>query len=195
MGDGVALMIRSMVRLVSAVLIVGALAVAAPTAGAAMPALSCKMRAEGGSPPSRFARPSDVVVGPVAFAGLKRVADPREFATYENTRTGLFSVKAGLSVRAGRVVSISIAPEDRSAARVGFVGAPARGVPAVRASACDKNEPAFSYKGRVGITTGWAFGFVLTEARCVHVVVRERGRTQPFRRVVGFGIEGCGPAG
>jgi hypothetical protein len=194
MGAGFALMVRPMVRIVLAVLVVGALAAAAPAFGAPAPTLDCKMRAEGTSPPRSFGGPEDVVVGPVSFARLKVIADQADFATFENRRTGVFSVKAGLGVRAGRVVSISIAPQDRSVARVSAVGVPARGVPSIRASACDKDEPAFSYNGRVGIRTGWAFGFVLTEARCVHLVVRERGRKQPFRQVVPFGTGSCAPS-
>jgi hypothetical protein len=181
-------------RRIVGVVVLGAVTVAAAPADAAVPQRTCKTRAEGSGPPRRFAGPNDVVVGPVAFAGLKTVADPAEFATFENRRETLFQVKAGIGVRAGRTVTVTIAPEDQGVAGLTYVRGPARGVPAVRFSACDKNEPAFSYKGPVGLATIFAGGFSLTEAHCVHIVVSDRTRKKVYRRVVAFGTEGCATA-
>jgi hypothetical protein len=180
-------------RIVGLVMLV-AVSVAAAPAAAAVPQRTCRTRAEGSAPPRRFAGPNDVLVGPVAFVGLRNVADPAEFATFENRAETRFLVKAAIGVRAGRSVTVAIAPEDQSVAGLTYVRGPAGGVPAVRFSACGKNEPAFSYNGPVGLKTGFAGGFSLTEARCVHIAVTDRARKKVYRRVVAFGTEGCGTA-
>jgi hypothetical protein len=137
---------------------------------------------EGGAPPARFARPADVVAGPIAFTGLARVADP---AAFKRLRThGVYAVKAAARVRA-----------DRVGASLAYTGSRVRsvadGVPAVRFEACPANVPAFSYDGMVGPWTGFNGGFLVSRPVCLPVQVWVEGRRAPTRKLLSFGKGRC----
>src|SRR5829696_8723316 len=99
---------RALVPLVLA----GSLAAVAPAHAAAVAKRSCASRAEGPGPVSRLARPGDLKLGPAAFVGLERLASPRAFERFRDP-SGRYLVKSPLMVRAGRVVTVSIARRDR----------------------------------------------------------------------------------
>src|SRR5215213_8087368 len=168
-------------------------ALAAPATAAAVPERLCESRAEAFAPVREMVARGDLRIGPVAFYGLKRLADPREFARFAEREDGRVFVKTALKVRARRVVTISVARADRADAGLTFApDAPrAGGVPAVRFTACDEDERAFSYIGMVGPITVFTGGFSLAGPRCVTLSVRVRGRRAPYVRDVPFGTRRC----
>jgi hypothetical protein len=149
---------------------------------------------EGGAPPpTRFARPADVVVGPIAFVGLARVANP---AAFRRLRAhGVYVVKAGARVRANRVVTLVVPTAYRTRASLSYAGnrlrSVADGVPAVRFEACPSNEPAFSYDGTVGPWTGFNGGFLVSRPLCLPVEVWVEGLRAPTRKLLSFGKGRC----
>jgi hypothetical protein len=156
------------------------------------PLRSCGSRAEGGRPPVVVARPGDVVIGPVALSGLRRVFSARGF---EHDRAGsVYLVKAGAMVRAGVRATLIVGAGSRERAALTFATRRLRslsdGHPAVTFEACDAGEPAFSYDGEVGIVTGFAGGFILRRAGCVALEVRAAGR-RSVRANVPFGVGRC----
>ena len=167
---------------------------AAPVAGAATPTRDCSTRAEGPGPVTRLVRPGDLQLGPVAFMGLGRAGDPKEFGRLATRVRGRYLLKMPLAVRAGRVVNVSVAPVGDF--RVGLTFAhrsSLAGVPRVRFRACDRDEPAFSYPGKVGPVTVFAGGVSLTERGCVAIRVSARGDRR-YSATVPFGTGGCGLA-
>ncbi|MBA2636698.1 MAG: hypothetical protein H0U79_00475, partial [Solirubrobacterales bacterium] len=162
---------------------------------AKLPLRDCRSRAEGGGPPETASRPGDVVVGPLAFSGLARVASRRGLEHFRDA--GVYRIKAGASLRAGVRATLVIARHARRWASLTFAARKLRqvsdGDPAVRFQACRADEPAFGYDGPVGITTGFAGGFILSRRGCVPLEVRVAGRPT-VRAVVPFGVGGC-PAG
>jgi hypothetical protein len=165
------------------------LVVGVSDAAAALPTRDCDSRGEGTGPIRQLAGPGDLQLGPVAFMGLHRLADPAEFERHRNPRGG-YGVKTPLAVRAGRVVTVSV---RTSGARLAFVRRPQRGVSRIRFVACDRNERAFSYNGRVGGVTGFPGGFSLDAPACVTVRVGVRGGRR-YSATVPFGTGGCGLA-
>ena len=157
------------------------------------PLRDCGSRAENGSgPPLSVSRPGDVVVGPFAFAGLRRVASRRGLEHYAGRRG--YGVKAGAGLLAGVRATLTIGRGARGWAALSFAphrpGKPQRDVAAVRFAACAAGEPAFSYDGPVGGVTGFAGGFVVRRPGCVPLEVRVAG--EPAIRVrVPFGVGRC----
>ena len=156
------------------------------------PLRGCGSRAEGGRPPAAASRPGDVVVGPVALSGLKRVASARGFEHY---RSGdVYLIKAGAVVRAGVRATLVVGASARERAALTFATRSLRAVsdghPAVTFEACDADEPAFSYEGKVGIVTGFAGGFIVRRPGCVPLEVRVAGR-RTARANVPFGVGRC----
>ena len=160
-----------------------AFAVTAADASAALATRDCDSRGEGTRPVTRLVRPGDLQLGPVAFIGLHRIAD-RDALEGFRTRDG-YSVKTPLAVRAGRVVTVSVSAPGY----LTFVHG--RRVRRVRFIACDRDEPAFSYDGKVGGVTGFPGGFFLREPACVAVRVAVRGGRR-YSALVPFGTGGCG---
>ncbi len=166
-----------------------------------LPVRLCKERAEGGEPLPFRARADDIRIGPVIFSALERAASlrPEELRPFPNGR--LPGVKSGVLVKAGRVVTLSIALADRAYARLNYDMANRSGgkvldesPPAVKIRACPRDEPAFSYDGPLGPTTGFSGGFALAGdavGRCVAVEVRVKGSSRIFRRAVSFGAGPC----
>jgi hypothetical protein len=156
------------------------------------PVRGCATRAEGGAPPAVSSRPGDVVLGPLALSGLKRVASARGFEHYRSGR--VYLLKAGAVVRAGVRATLAVRPSARRRAQLTFATRRLRSVadgdPAVTFHACSVDEPAFSYEGTVGIATGFAGGFVLSRPGCVALEVRVAGRPA-VRRNVPFGVGHC----
>jgi hypothetical protein len=157
------------------------------------PVRSCDTRVEGGAPAAQFARPTDVVAGPIAFTGLARVADRGAFRRLR-TR-GVYVVKAAARVRANRVVTLVVPSAYRARASLSYAGSRLRsvadGVPAVRFEACASNEPAFSYRGTVGPWTGFNGGFLVSRSLCLPIEVWVDGRRAPIRKLISFGKGRC----
>jgi hypothetical protein len=160
------------------------------------PVRGCDTRAEGGRPPAEAPRPGDVVLGPVALSGLKRVASRRGFEHYRSNH--VYLIKAGAVVRAGVRATLVVGASARRRAKLTFAARRLRSVsdgdPAVTFEACDAGEPAFSYDGPVGSSTGFAGGFVLSRRGCVALEVRVAGEPT-MRANVPFGVGRCPVAG
>ena len=173
-----------------AVLTLALMLVVAEPASAAVPVRDCGSRGEGQRPIRRLVDRGDLQIGPVAFVGLARLADPSRFGGVGESRNGRVLLKTPLKVRAGRVVTVRVSSADRSVAGLTFVhGAPlATGQPAVKFVACRKGERAFSYDGVVGAVTGFPGGFSLAGPACVHMSVRVRGYRTVYARTVSFGM-------
>lgn len=164
-----------------------ALMITAPGAGAALPTRDCSTRGEGSSPITRLAQPGDLQLGPVAFKGLHALADPDEFERHATG--GRYLLKTPLFVRAGRVVTVRVVSP---VAGLTFTRRRS-GVPRVRFVACDRDERAFSYDGKVGGVTAFPGGFSLREPACVAIRVAVRGGRR-YSAMVPFGTGGCGLA-
>jgi hypothetical protein len=161
------------------------------------PVRSCDTRTEGGAPPTRFVRPSDVVAGPIVFTGLARVAARSAF---RRLRThGVYVVKAAARVRANRVVTLVVPAAYRDRASLSYAGSRLRsvsdGVSAVRFEACPSSEPAFSYRGIVGPWTGFNGGFLVSRPICLPIEVWVEGRRARTRKLVSFGKGRCARRG
>ena len=171
---------RARLSLVAVVLAALAAASVAP-AQEEVPTRDCRSRAESGRGPLSFAS-NGVVAGPLAFVGLPRVAaglPPR-------SSDGRYFVKAAVTVRTGRAVTVSIPARFRDRIGLGYARTPAP-VAAVRFEPCPPAMRAFSYDGRIGPVTGFAGGFVLTKAGCYRVEVHvEGGRTHDVRIPFGY---------
>ncbi len=153
------------------------------------PLRGCATRAESGRQEDGRARPGEIGVGPLRFAGLARLASRRELRLGRSS--GRYRVKAGLLLPAGIRATLSIGREARGWAALAYAPRPdADGDRAVRLQACAADEPAFSHEGTVGPITGFAGGFVLTRPGCVPLEVRLPGRPV-VRRRVSFGAGRC----
>jgi len=163
---------------------------AAPATAAPVPKRDCQSRGEGPQPVRNLARPGDLQLGPVAFTGLTRVAEPRDFERFGDRRDGRILLKMPLKVRAGRVVTVSVRPLGSAALGLTFVeGVPlGTGVSTVKFVACDKDEPSFAHPGGVGPITVFPGGFTLSEPQCAIVRVRVRGHRFVYTRLVSFGM-------
>jgi hypothetical protein len=157
-----------------------------------LPVRYCRSRAEGPGPPETTSRPGDTVVGPFSFAGLERVASPRGLQPYRAAPGYL--VTAGANVLAGTRATLVIGRSARGWASLSYATRHLRrvsdGDPAVQFQACPADEPAFSYDGPVGITTGFAGGFILSHPGCVPLEVHAPGRP-PVRAMIPFGVDRC----
>jgi hypothetical protein len=156
------------------------------------PLRTCASRAEGNGPPASASRPGDVVLGPVALAGLGRVAGRAGLEHYRSGRRYL--IKAGAVVLAGARATLVVGRQARRWAALTYATRRLRSVgdghAAVRFRACRHDEPAFSYTGPVGLATGFAGGFILSRAGCVPLEVRVAGR-RAYRARVPFGTGRC----
>jgi hypothetical protein len=163
---------------------------AAPAAAAPVPKRDCRSRGEGTRPVTRLVSPGDLQIGPVAFLGLARVANPGTFEKYRSGRDDRFLLKTPLKVRAGRVVTVSVRPLGSAAVGLTFVqDVPLdTGVPAVKFFACDKDERSFFGNRKVGPVTVFPGGFTLSEPQCTVVRVRVRGHLFVYSRLVSFGM-------
>jgi hypothetical protein len=155
----------------------------------APPLRDCASRVEGGRPLSELPRPAgEVAVGPLTFAGLGRVAS-RAGLEHQRDRRG-YGIKAGVGVPAGVSATLSIGRRARGWAALTYAPRRPDGVAAVRLRACAADEPAFSYDGPVGPTTGFSGGFVVRHPGCVPLEVRVAGRPVVRARVP-FGTGRC----
>jgi hypothetical protein len=169
-------------------LALGAVVLAALAAAGAAPAQSdvpirdCRSRIESGQGPLGFSARGGVVVGPVAFSGLQRVAA----SLGRRGPDGRYFVKSAVTIRAGRTVTLSI--PARFGERIGLAYARTpEPVASVRFEPCPPATRAFSYEGRVGAVTGFNGGFVLTRPGCFRVEVRvDGGRTHAARIPFGY---------
>jgi hypothetical protein len=164
--------------------------VLAADAGAALPKRDCSTRGEGPAPITQLARPGDLRLGPVAFMGLHMVGDPADFKRFATRTRGRYLLKVPLMVRAGKVVTVSVAGQP-GVGLTAAKGSSLRGIPRVRFLACQRDERAWSYDGTVGAITGFPSGFTLREPACVAIRVSVRGDRR-YSAMVPFGTGGCG---
>lgn len=156
------------------------------------PVRHCRERIESGRGPVPFRQRGSTVVGPVAL-GTQHFADPDDFKQYFNRRTKIYGIKAGASVKAGRVVTLSIAAPGRDVADLVYapwVDEESPPVPGdvVRFQSCKRDQRAFSYDGVVGASTAYSGGWELKEPACVPVEVRQRGSRRVWRETISFGM-------
>jgi hypothetical protein len=169
-----------------------ALAAPAPAATAAETEVRpCRERVEVNRPITRLAGPDDVTLGRMAFTGLRRYADPDEFAKTYNPHRKAYGIKSGVGVRANRNVKLSIAPAQRAVAGLGYDSrhrlAEPGVVSSVRLQPCPPRTRAFSYVGTVGRITAFSGGLAVTEPMCLVLEARVRGR-DPVRRAISLGM-------
>lgn len=132
-------------------------------------------------------RSDDVLLGPVIFYGLGRIASRRGFA--ELVSPGDRGIKAPLFLPVGAKVTLAVGGGPRRAVRLGYVKKPTRR--AVRIEACKAALAAGTYGsfGKVSVFPG-----AIEEVRprrCVELVVWLDGQSQPLRRQVSFGAGRC----
>jgi hypothetical protein len=163
--------------------VLAALAAAGAAPGQAdVPTRDCRSRIESSHGPLRFAASGGVVAGPVAFSGLQRAAA----SLGRRGDDGRWFVKAALTIRAGRPVTISAPARVGDRIGLSYARTP-EPVPSVRFEPCPPGTRAFAYAGRVGAVTGFNGGFVLTRAGCYRLEVRVAGgRTHAVRIPFGY---------
>ena len=172
-------------RLAAAAALVAAVAAtAAPAADGPIPTRDCRSRIESGRGPLIFPAVGSLVVGPVAFAGLPRVATPHGLGPRADD--GRFHRKAAVLVRAGRPVLLSVPARYRHRLFLHYSRTD-EGTSEVQLEPCPPATRAFSYEGRVGPVTGFNGGFSLTHRGCYPLDVRVAGgRTQRVRVAFGY---------
>lgn len=154
---------------------------------------SCKHRVEGSGPRTSLAQRGDVVIGPVGFAGLARLASP---GALRARRVGsVYLAKAAASVRAGVVATVVVPPSQRGRLSLNYASGTTTkrvsdGWVAVALAACRRDHPAFSYQGSVGEATGFGGGFIVAQPACLPIEVRVKGGGR-YRKVVSFGAGRC----
>lgn len=127
-----------------------------------------------------------VIAGPVAFVGMRD-----GYAT-----GGPLPLKVLVVVDPQRVATATIAARSRGYAALGYNGVRpsgagripvSRGTPSVRFQACD------AVMSREPWNRGTQFGgyFLVRGRRCVHIVIKSRGKILP--RVLRFGVPRCAP--
>jgi hypothetical protein len=137
-----------------------------------------------------FGGSHDVVVGPVAFSGLRRVASPAVLATWR-LGPARYEIKSVVVVRTGAPVTISVAPRSRRRLALEYVQPTRAGVrwpafSAVRLEPCPPDTPAFVGGGTVGSLTAFSGGFLVRRPGCYVVEARRESRP-PVRRTISFG--------
>jgi hypothetical protein len=160
-------------------------------AGEEVPTRDCSTRAEPSRGRLAIDHRRDIVVGPVAFSGL-RGADARSVSRHD----GVFSRKSAVKVRAGRAVTLVVPEAVRNRlwlvyARPGSFGDPAIRFWQTRLLPCPPNMPGFRRGTTVGALTGFTGGFVFTRRGCYSLEVWVDGRPEPFRRTIPLGVPSC----
>jgi hypothetical protein len=131
----------------------------------------------------------------VVLAALRRAEeeDPESFGPRpDGTDAGW---KAAATIRYGRAVTISIAPEDRERAALDYDRSKGheRRSRVEDADAAQKFKPCrpsrrrFSDDRPIGRFTSWAGGFVLAGPGCVGLDIQFQGKPRALRRYVAFG--------
>lgn len=166
---------------VVAVTVVALAVLAFASVSPAQPATATCRNQSGAEFPGAFTDPDNVVVGPLAFVGLRGAA-----TTTPNNLKRFGGYKSPLLVRAGRTATISIDPAARSFVRLnhgGFRG-PFRRLPhTIRAAACPERQALSDVDGRP--VTFWSGFFVVTRPGCVPVTITVRRRA-PVTQTIGF---------
>jgi hypothetical protein len=158
-------------RLALVALLVAAAAVASVAAAQddEIPTRDCRGRIESGRGPLAFDTSRSLVVGPIAFSGLR---EPVRLGPWGDE--GRLGRKSGVVVRAGRPVVLTVPERYRDRLFLHYTRREA-GTSAVRLVPCAPATKAFSYDGRVGRVTGFSGGFSLTRAGCYPLDVRVEG--------------------
>jgi hypothetical protein len=151
------------------------------------PVVDCARRIEGGRQVSD-SLPADVEIGPIRFTGLRWAADApaSELTPAPGARWRVW--KAAPVVDAGAVVTVVVAPADRTHLQLSWAGGSGW---AVTFRPCPPGEKAFSYAGTVGPHTAFAGGFLVDRPGCGRLEVWVAGRPQPLRRTISFGKGRC----
>jgi hypothetical protein len=172
-------------RLALVVVLVAAAAAAgvATAQQAELPTRDCRSRIESGRGPLAFAQPRSVAAGPVSFSGLLHAATPRGLGPRGDD--GRFARKAGVSVRAGGAVVLSVPERYRQRLFLHYTRTE-EGSSAVRLEPCPPGTPAFSYDGPVGRVTGFNGGFSTTHRGCYPLDVAAGRRTYRLRIALGY---------
>ena len=162
---------------------------AAPRAGPRADVVTtCAERVEGVSP----VRPPghrDLIIGPIAFKGLRVAsrARPGSYTVVAGRRFGEW--KAAPVLRAGRGVVVEVPRRFRG--RLLIQVARHAAASAVRFEPCASGQRAFAYSGTVGRYTAWAGGIVAVRALCAELDVWVDGRAQPLRESFAVGRARC----
>jgi len=170
-------------RLALAATLVTAAAVAGVAAAedGEIPTRDCRGRIESGRGPLVFETTRSLVVGPVAFSGLRELARLGPWG--DEGRRGR---KSGVLVRAGRPVVLSVPERYRDRIFLHYTRSEA-GTSSVRLVPCAPATRAFSYDGPVGRVTGFSGGFSVTRQGCYPLDVRvEGGRSYRTRLALGY---------
>lgn len=130
---------------------------------------------------SAFPTPSDMVIGPLSYAGFRGGAtDP----IAEPNWNGGYFYKTGAQLRPGRSVTVSIGDEAADYAAIVTENGPERGVHAVTYQSC-------STPGSLGFW--WVGGFVLwnRQTACVPIEITTPADTMVRRTEVSLGAATC----
>ncbi len=133
--------------------------------------------------------PADIVVGPVRWLHLTRIATEKA-ETYGDPAADprFVIVKAPLSIRGTRSVTLSVPPEERDTVGLDYRrtdGYPTRRTPR-------DGDGAETFQTRCGHDpTYYAGGFVVTPGRCVKIDVLVADRPTALHGVVSFGAGAC----
>jgi hypothetical protein len=170
-----------------------ALVAAAAAAGVAaaqeeeIPTRNCASRGDPSDGSAiRFVRSSDVVVGPVSFAGLAPAASATRL---DRGPDGRFSRKVAAKVLWGRAVTVSVAPSSRPALALDYARSN-RHTDAIRFEPCPPGTPMYGSDGRLRRVTVFPGGFSFARRGCYELEVRV-DRVRTYRRTISLGAGIC----
>jgi hypothetical protein len=143
--------------------------------------VGCSDRMEVVAQPWPVASSANIGVGPVLFTGMRGYEAGLPHLRQPN---GWYFAKTPTAVHAGPAVTLTVAAADRSWARLTY--GQVASATALTLEPCDPATPRFSGGGTVGVWTGFAGGFLVKHAGCVHFTVAARGR-RPRSARVGIG--------
>jgi hypothetical protein len=156
-----------------------------------IPTRDCSTRAEPSRGRLAFDHRRDLVIGPIAFSGL-RSTDPRTVSRHD----GVFSRKSAVKIRAGHAVTLVVPEAVRSRLWLAYARPGSFRDPGIRSSQtrlepCPPDTPGFRPGTTVGRVTGFSGGFVFARRGCYPLEVWVDGRAEPLRRTIPLGAVRC----
>ena len=173
-------------RLAAAAVLAALAATAAPATAEEIPTRDCGTRGDPSDGVAvRFARPGDVVIGPIAFSGLTAAATTTRL---DRGPDGRYMRKTAAKVLWGRPVTVTVAPSSRSGLALLYAHRNLL-TSSIRFEPCPPGTRMFG-GGRLKRVTGFPGGLSFTRLGCYDLEVRiDGGRT--FRRTVSLGAGRC----
>jgi hypothetical protein len=129
----------------------------------------------------------------VAFTQLARLAGRRDTLSRQGST---YALKTPLIVPAGMAVTLALPTAAQSESSLfwtqgAFPPELSGGLAAVGFQACKRNQPAMSFRGKLGVATQFPGAFLVAKRMCLPIEIWVRGRRTPYRRTIAIGVKHC----